>query len=125
MSHDIVADVLNEIMNAKRAGIRQIKVKHHSKFLLSILSIGTLRNYIKSFHVNGKELEIELGDKLNACLAIKPRYMVTADEIMKYVRRYLPSRNMGIVIVSTSQGLMTHHTAIEKNVGGSIIAYFY
>lgn len=125
MSHDIVADTLNEIMNAKRAGIPRVTVKHHSKFLLSVLSIGTLGGYIKSFHVNGRELDIELGDKLNACLAIKPRYLVAARDIMKYARRYLPSRTMGVVILSTSQGLMTHQTSVQKNIGGSIIAYFY
>jgi ribosomal protein S8 len=32
---------------------------------------------------------------------------------------------MGFVIISTNQGLMTHQTAEEKNIGGSVIAYFY
>lgn len=125
MSQDIVADTLNQIMNAKRAGHQNVSVKRHSKFLMTVLSIGKLRGYIKDFRVNGKQLDIELGDTLNACLAVKPRYLVKADEIMKYVRRYLPSRHMGLVVISTSQGLMTHHTAIERGIGGSVIAYFY
>ena len=125
MSQDIVADGLNRIMNAKRAGKSSLNLEHHSSFLLSILAISKLRGYINNYHINGKMLEIELGSKLNACRAIKPRYIARVDEIMKYVRRYLPSRDMGIVIISTSKGLMTHHTAIENNVGGSIVAYFY
>ncbi len=125
MSQDIIADTLNQIMNAKRASHLTVSVKHNSKFLMNVLSIGKLHGYIRDFRVNGKMLDIELGDKLNACLAIKPRYLVKHDEIMKYVRRYLPSRHMGLVVISTSQGLMTHHTAIEKGVGGSIVAYFY
>ncbi len=44
---------------------------------------------------------------------------------MKYARRYLPARDMGVLILSTSQGLMTHHAALEKNIGGSLIAYVY
>lgn len=125
MSQDIVADTLNQIMNAKRAGHTSVSVKHHSTFLLSVLSIGKLKGYIRDFRLNGKNLDIEIGSKLNGCLAIKPRYLVKSGEIMKYVRRYLPSRNMGIVVISTSQGLVTHHTAVEKGIGGSIIAYFF
>lgn len=125
MSQDIVADTLNQIMNAKRAGHRTVSVKRHSVFLMSVLSIGKLKGYIKDFRVTKRDLDIELGETLNSCLAIKPRHLVKADEIMKYVRRYLPSRHMGIVIISTSEGLMTHHTAVEKGIGGSIIAYFY
>lgn len=125
MSQDIVADTLNQIMNAKRAGHTSVSVKKHSKFLTSVLSIGKLKGYIKDFRVNGRNLDIELGATLNSCLAVKPRHLVRADEIMKYVRRYLPSRHMGFVVISTSEGLMTHHTAIEKGIGGSIIAYFY
>lgn len=125
MSQDIIADTLNQIMNAKRARHTAVRVKYNSKFLMNVLSIGKLHGYVRDFRVNGKMLDIELGEKLNACLAIKPRYLVKHDEIMKYVRRYLPSRHMGIVVISTSQGLMAHHTAIEKGVGGSIVAYFY
>lgn len=125
MSQDIVADTLNQVMNAKKAGKSEVTVKRHSKFLISILAIGKLKGYIKEYSVDGRNLKIHLGHKLNKCLAVKPRYLVRVDEIMKYARRYLPSRDMGVVIVSTDKGLMTHHTAIENNIGGSIIAYFY
>jgi small subunit ribosomal protein S8 len=125
MSQDIVADTLNQIMNAKRAKKGSLQVKKHSKFLLAVLAIGKLKGYIKSYKTEGRNLDIEVGELLNACKAVKPRFVARTDEIMKYVRRYLPARNMGIVIVSTSKGLMTHHTAIENKIGGSIIAYFY
>jgi len=125
MSEDIVADALNKIMNAKRASKSQISVKMHSKFLISILAIGKLHRYIKDYRIENNVLNVELGERLNACKAIKPRYLVRVEEIMKYVRRYLPARDMGVIVVSTNKGLMTHQTAIEKNIGGSIIAYFY
>ena len=64
-------------------------------------------------------------DKLSKCGAIKPRYTVKTNEIEEFIGRYLPSKNMGILIVSTSEGLMTHQTALEKNLGGNVIAYFY
>jgi ribosomal protein S8 len=124
MSQDIVADGMNQIMNAKRARKNSVKVKMYSKLLLSILAIGKLKGHIKDYRVKGDHLEIEF-DKLNACRAIKPRYMVKEKMIQKYVKRYLPARDIGVLIISTSKGLMTHQTAQQKNLGGSVIAYFY
>jgi ribosomal protein S8 len=124
MSQDTVADALNQIMNAKKASKNSVVVKKYSKVLVGILAIGKLKNYIKDYKIDGNNLEIEFG-KLNACKAVKPRYLVKAKDIDKYVRRYLPARDMGIVVVSTSQGLMTHQTALGKNLGGSVVAYFY
>lgn len=124
MSQDIVADALNQAMNAKRAGKRQVSIKRNSKFLMSILAIGKLKGYVEDYKLKEGELQIDFG-KLNYCMAIKPRYVVKANTIDKYVRRYLPARDMGVLIVSTSQGLMTHQTALDKNLGGCLIAYFY
>ena len=124
MSQDIVSDALNQMMNAKRARKNSVNISKYSKLLISILAIGKLKGYVSSYRVNDEILSVEFG-KLNACRAIKPRYIVKAIMIEKYVRRYLPARDLGILIISTSQGLMTHQTAIEKNIGGSVIAYFY
>jgi small subunit ribosomal protein S8 len=124
MSQDTVADALNQMMNAKRAKKNQVIVNRFSKTLLGVLAIGKLKNYVSDFSTEGRTLTIGIG-KMNACKAVKPRYVVKADMIEKYVRRYLPARDLGVVIISTSQGLMTHQTAMEKGLGGSIIAYFY
>lgn len=124
MSQDIVADALNQMMNGKKAGKSKVVVGKQSRLLLSILAIGKLKGYIKSYEPEGKGLSIEFGD-FNFCKAVKPRYLVKAKDLEKYVRRYLPARDLGIVLVSTNQGLMTHQTAQEKNIGGSIIAYMY
>lgn len=124
MSHDIVADALNQMMNAKRASKTSVTLKFHSKLLLSVLAIAKLKGYVKEYRVVENELKVELAD-LNGCNAIKPRFMITVDEIEKYTIRYLPAKNLGILIVSTSQGLMTHQTALEKGIGGSLLAYMY
>ena len=124
MSQDVVADGLNEIMNAKKASKNSVILKRYSKVLLGILAIGKLKGYIKNYKIEGKELVVEF-DKLNSCKAIKPRYVVKTKTIDKYIRRYLPARGIGTIIISTSKGLMTHQTALEKNIGGSVIAYFY
>lgn len=126
MSQDIVADGLNQMMNALRAKKTSLTLKRHSKLLLSVLAIAKLKGYVASYKIaeDGKQLTIELG-KLNGCNAVKPRFMVQVDEIEKYVTRYLPARDLGIIIISTSKGIMTHQTAIEKNIGGSILAYMF
>ena len=80
----------------------------------------------KKYKINPKEktLEIEIGNLMD-CKSIKPRFTVDKDQIENYRRRYLPSRNMGVVIVSTNKGLMTHTEAQEEGIGGCLIAYFY
>jgi small subunit ribosomal protein S8 len=84
------------------------------------------KNAIKKYKIDVKEksVSITVGELLN-CKAIKPRFTVNKDQIEKYRRRYLPSRNMGTIIVSTNKGLMTHEDALEEGIGGSLIAYFY
>lgn len=124
MAQDIIPDALNMIMNAKRARKSQVEVRHHSKLLLSVLALAKLKGYIKSYKVEGTTLSIDIGD-ISGCGAIKPRFVVPSEKISKYIPRYLPAKNLGILVVSTSQGIMTHQTAIEKNLGGSLIAYMY
>jgi len=124
MSQDIVADALNQIMNAQKASKEVVVIKHHSKLLLSVLAIAKMKDYISEYNTDGKTLTVKIG-KLNNCNAIKPRFTVTVDQIEKYVKRYLPAKNLGTIIISTSQGLMTHQTAQDKNIGGSLIAFIY
>lgn len=124
MSQDIVSDTLNVMMNAARAGKKEIVMKKHSKILLSVLAIAKMKGYVKDYKIIGNELKIEIAN-IHGCNAIKPRFMTTVAEIEKYERRYLPAKNIGILIISTSEGLMTHQTAQDKNIGGSLIAYFY
>jgi small subunit ribosomal protein S8 len=124
MSQDVIADALNKILNAAKAGKTNVSINRHSKLLLSVLAIAKLKDYLKNYRVEKNVLNVEIG-KLNFCRAIKPRFVVKVDEIEKYVKRYLPAKEMGTIIISTSQGLIAHNTAQEKNIGGSLIAYFY
>lgn len=126
MSHDIVADGLNMMKNAKRAGKETIKIKRISNLFIEILKIMKQEGSIKKYKIDAKEksLTVTMGI-LSECKAIKPRFTVNKDQIEKYRRRYLPSRNLGTVIVSTNKGLMTHKEAQEEGMGGCVIAFFY
>ncbi|MBU2052796.1 MAG: 30S ribosomal protein S8 [Nanoarchaeota archaeon] len=126
MSQDIVADALNMIKNAKRAGKEIIQIKMISNLLIEVLKIMKQKSAIKKYKINTKDksLEITIGI-LSECKAIKPRFTVDKNQIDKYRRRYLPARNIGTIIVSTNKGLMTHEEAQEEEIGGCLIAFFY
>jgi len=125
MSQDIVADGLNQIMNAKRIGKRDLTIKRYSKVLLNLFEMMKSKGHIE-YEVNEEAKTVSVNIiKLNECRAIKPRYYVSVADVDKYLRRYLPSRNFGSLIVSTNKGLMSHKDAVTNNIGGSVIAYFY
>ena len=126
MSHDVVADALNMIRNAKKARKDVVEIGRISNLLIEVLKIMKQKGAIKRYKISSteKSVEIVLGD-LSECKAIKPRFSVDKEDIEKYRRRYLPSRNLGTVIISTNKGLMTHEEAQEEQIGGSLIAYFF
>ena len=126
MSHDIIADALNMIKNAKKAGKENIEIKSISNLLIEILKIMKQEKAIKKYKIDAKEKTISLtiGD-LSDCRAVKPRFSCDKGQVEKYRRRYLPARNLGTLIISTNKGLMTHKEAQEEKTGGCVIAYFY
>ena len=126
MSQDVLADAMNGMRNAKRARKESVKLVRVSKLLIEVLKIMKLKGAIKKYKIDtkGQSVEISFGE-FSECRVVKPRFSVKKDQIEKYRRRYLPARNIGTVIISTGKGLMTHDEAVEKGIGGSLIAYFY
>ncbi len=126
MSQDIVADALNMIRNAKKARKETLNITKISDLLIEILKIMKQKGAIKKYKIDAKDrnIEVTIGE-LSECKAIKPRFTVSKDQVEKYVRRYLPARNLGTMVVSTNKGLMTHTEAQEEKTGGCLIAFFY
>jgi len=123
---DVLANLLNRIMNAKKAGKLSCTVRTISKFSLKVLDIMKKEGYIGYKVSEDKFPKVEVNFiELNFCKVIKPHFYVKKEGYEKYIRRFLPSRHLGIIIVSTNKGLMTHKEAIEKNLGGSLIAFSY
>jgi len=125
MSQDIVADGLNQIMNAKRIEKRELTIKLYSKVLLGLLEMMKKNGHI-DYEVDeaAKTVTVKV-IRLNECRAIKPRYYVGVADIDKYLRRFLPSRNFGSLVLSTNKGLLSHKEALDNKIGGSVVAYFY
>jgi len=126
---DPVMDALTKIRNAEQASKKEIYVKPASNFLGEILRIAKENEYIGEYLKNDEKgivsFTVKLNGRLNECKAIKPRYAVKRDEFEKYEKRYLPARDVGLLVVSTPQGVMTHAQAKAKKLGGRLIAFMY
>jgi small subunit ribosomal protein S8 len=122
---DKISDALNQIMMAKNAGKNTCEV-YSSKLLIKIMEIMKKNGYINFEMKKDKFEKIVIKIKsLNECKSIRPRFHVKKDKFERYIRRFLPARGFGIIIVSTSKGLITHTETMEKNIGGSLIAYCF
>ena len=116
---DWLSSLLNDLMNCKRIEKKRTVLLYPSKLILEVLEIMKKNGYIENFKIENKgikKVKIKIGS-LNKCKSIKPRFFVKKGSYEKYIRRYLPARDFGILIVSTNKGLMTHKEAQEKGIG--------
>ncbi|MEM4357747.1 MAG: 30S ribosomal protein S8 [Candidatus Pacearchaeota archaeon] len=124
-----LGNALNSFMNCLRRGEYEIKVAPVNNLMLSVFELMKKHNYLEEIKISNEKnyrvAEIKLGKRLHECKAIKPRLVFRHKFLDKYIQRYLPSRSMGILIVSTNKGIMTHNEAIEKGLGGCLIAYCF
>lgn len=129
MLNDTLAAALSSILNAEIAKKPECYVKPASKIVKAVLNIMNSHYYIGDFEEikdgRGNIIRINLLGKINRCGVIKPRYAVKNNEFEKFEKRYLPAKNFGILIVSTTEGLMTHVEAKKRGIGGRLIAYCY
>ncbi|MFH7903647.1 MAG: 30S ribosomal protein S8 [Candidatus Aenigmatarchaeota archaeon] len=128
MQHNLLADVLSKIKNAERAGKKEVIVKR-SKLVENVLKVMQENKYIGNFEIipDNKQglIKIELKNRITDCNAISPRFSVRVNEIEKYEKRFLPAYNVGILILTTSKGVMDHKRAKELHIGGKLLAYVY
>jgi len=126
---DIISNMFSAINNAEAVRKREVMLSPSSKFALEILGILKREGYIKDFQLiedgRGNKIKIKLMGKVNKCRAIKPRFPVKKDEILEYAKQFLPSRDLGILIISTSKGVKTHKECLEEGLGGVLVAYVY
>jgi len=127
--NDPLASALSHIKNCEVAAKKKIIVGNSSKIIKEVLMIlknkGFIENFTEIKSTKGSKLEIDLKGAINGCGAVKPRYSVASNDFEKFEKRYLPAKDFGFLIVSTNQGIMVHTEAIEKNLGGRLIAYCY
>jgi small subunit ribosomal protein S8 len=127
--NDPLSNAMSKILNAESVGKKECTIKPISSVIKKVLDILNEEGYAGKYEEvddsRGKFLKVNLLGNINKCGAIKPRSSVTIDNYEKFEKRYLPSKDFGLIIVSTSQGMMTHFKAKEKKIGGRLIAYCY
>ncbi|MHA1722642.1 MAG: 30S ribosomal protein S8 [Candidatus Baldrarchaeia archaeon] len=126
---DPLADALSSIMNHEMAGKKTVIVKPASKLIGEVLKIMLQEGYIGEFEYidDGRagKFRVQLLGRINKCGVIKPRFSVKRKDYEKWEKKFLPAHDIGILIVSTSQGVMTHKEAIKRGIGGRLLAYVY
>jgi small subunit ribosomal protein S8 len=126
---DPLADALAGIDNAESVGHLTYTVSPASNLVGSVLEVLYDRGYVDGFEYveDGKagEFEVELKGAINQCGAVKPRYSAGVGDFEQWEKRYLPARDYGTLVVTTSRGVMSHYEAREAGVGGQVIAYVY
>ena len=131
MVNDSIADMLTRIRNAQTAKHESVSVET-SKMKKTIAQILLDEGYIASFE------EVENGKFTNLVINLKyvnknQRVITGLKRISKPGRRIYASceelpkvlGGLGIVIVSTSKGVITDREARKLGIGGEVLAYVW
>lgn len=129
MQNDPLADAMSTIKNAEIVGKRECIIKPSSKLIGRVLKVMQEYNYIGNFEYiedgRGGKFRVELIGNINNCGVIKPRYSIKKTLFERYESRYLPAQDFGVIIVTTTKGVMSHTKAKELGLGGKLLAYVY
>mmetsp|Transcript_10318 Transcript_10318/g.15089 ORF Transcript_10318/g.15089 Transcript_10318/m.15089 type:complete len:131 (+) Transcript_10318:34-426(+) len=125
----VLSDALNSIKNAEKKGKRQVMIRPSSKVIIKFLKCMQSHGYIGEFEIvddhRHNKIGVNLNGRLNKCGVISPRLDVGAHDIEEWVQRLLPSRQFGVLVLTTSKGIMDHEEARRLKIGGKILGFFY
>lgn len=129
---DVLANALSAIQNAEMRAKKEVVLWPASKLTLNVLKVLQREGYIGEFEYidDGRwgKIKVQLLGRINKIGVIKPRYPVKLrelEEFPEWLKRYLPAYNIGIIIVSTPHGVLSHKEAVAKRTGGVLLAYCY
>ena len=125
---NIVSDACCALKNAERARKYEVIISPASKILQQILRIFQKYAYIGEFerYDDGRQgkFKIALLGKINECSGLmRLNYKTSQFEMLE--RNLLPAPGLGIIILTTNQGIMTMNEAEEKQIGGHALCYVY
>jgi small subunit ribosomal protein S8 len=126
---DPLSNALNTIYNNERRHKRECITWPASKLMGQVLRVMQKNGYIGEFEFidDGRagKYRIQLLGRVNKCGVIKPRYAMRVSEVEEWEERFLPSRDVGVLIVSTPKGVVSHTEAQASKTGGRLLAYVY
>ncbi len=129
MLQDPLNDALTSIKNAEAAGLAECIVRPGSKLIGRVLAVMADHGYVEAFDsiVDGRGgmFRVRLRGNINECGVIKPRFAVKRTDFEKWEARYLPAQDFGVLILTTTQGVMSQAQAKEIGVGGKLLAFVY
>ncbi|BDQ28239.1 MULTISPECIES: 30S ribosomal protein S8 [Helicobacter] len=127
MVNDIVADSLTRIRNAS---MRRLEVTelYYAKIVVSILEIFKARGFITNFHTVEKKgkpfisVELAYDEKGRAVINEIKRLSKPGRRVYRQSKELKRFKNgYGVVVVSTSKGVITNEEAYKQNVGGEVL----
>jgi len=129
MLNDPLANALSLIKNAEIKGKGTCTIQPSSKLIGGVLNLLKEKGYIGEFEYiqDGRAgiFQVKLKGNINNCGVIKPRYPIKRNDLEKWESRYLPARDFGILILTTTQGIVSHNEAKKSGIGGKVLAYVY
>ena len=129
MLNDPLANMMSLILNNELIGKSDSIIKPVSQVIKEVLRVMKENGFIvesKEFEDGkGNYIKITLFGSINKCGVIKPRYNIKNSDFEKFEKRYLPAKDVGILLVSTPNGIMTHYDAKSKKIGGRLLGYCY
>ncbi len=129
MLHDPLNDAMTMIHNAEAVGQSECLIRPASKLIGRVLKVIQDSAYIASFEFvddgRGGIFRVKLNGNINSCGVIKPRFAVRRQDLEKYEARYLPAQDFGVLILTTTEGVISQAKAKEIGVGGKLLAFVY
>jgi len=129
MLNDPLANALSSIKNAEYKGKGICTIQPSSKLIGGVLDLLKQKGYIGEYEFlnNGKAgiFQVKLIGNINNCGVIKPRYPIKKDDLDKWESRYLPAQHFGLLILTTTKGIISQDDARENGIGGKLLAYVY
>jgi len=129
MLNDPLANALSLMKNAELKGKGICCIQPSSKLIGGVLNLLKEKGYIDEFEYidDGKAgvFQVKLKGNINNCGVIKPRYPIKREELDKWESRYLPAQDFGLLILTTTKGIVSHNEAKKNGIGGKLLAYVY
>jgi len=129
MQQDTLNDAMALIKNAEKVGKGECTIRPSSKLIGRVLKVMQESGYIRQFELvdDGRSgmFKVALSGQINDCGVIRPRHSVKLTDLEKYESRYLPAQDFGVLILTTTRGVVTHMEAKKGGVGGKLLAFVY
>lgn len=132
MVNDTISDMLTRIRNANNAKHHFVEVPF-TKMTSSMVTILKAEGFVQDFEIMSEDKYKTILISLKYTGKKRTPIITTLKRVSKPgFRVYMGSKklprilgNLGIAIISTSQGLMTDATARKMKVGGEVLCYIW